>query len=84
MDKNVKAMLKISDVIDNRYQKLCDRYHNLELSHNRKKKALFKILAIVTGLHDNLGLDDIIRETCEAALFCDGRERNNGKGVKNG
>lgn len=87
MDKNVKAMLKISDVIDDRYQKLCDKYYELELSHNRKKKALLAIRSLfvtdLCGIESrsfacSLGPGTINRivETIDNTLFCDGRERS--------
>lgn len=87
MDKNVKAMMKISDVLDDRYEKLCDRYHELELSHNRKKKALLAIRSLFVNALDGIefrsfacslsqGSINRIVETIDNALFCDGRERS--------
>lgn len=86
MDKNVKAMLKISDVLDDRYRKLCDRYHDLELSHNRKKKALevlllgFSYLIAPRVPGDDFGFvkfnrEDILKiiRVIDDALFSDGR-----------
>lgn len=83
MDKNVKAMLKINDTLDDRYQKLCDKYHDLELSHNRKKKALLKIKDSLEWEQRKCcegGMDwcffNCLIDICDSALFCDGRERS--------
>ena len=81
MDKRFKGLVVISDVLDDRYQKLSDKYHELELSHNRKKKVLSRLLSVFREeKRKSLGLpyiwiehvDFIIRQ-CESALFCDGR-----------
>ena len=59
MDKNVKAMLKISDVLDDRYKKLCDRYHDLELSHNRKVCLLKRAAELLSYISTT---DDMVQE----------------------
>lgn len=81
MDKRFKGLVAISDVLDDRYQKLSDKYHELELSHNRKKNALHRIMSYVErenpGFRNFSSTDDffIIHSICKDALFCDGREK---------
>ena len=95
LDRNtIRFMSELNKTLDENYQKLSDKYKNLELSHNRKKKALSKILELcrkhveyVSSLEiGDLCADlnySLIEELCEDALFCDGREKYRLKGEKN-
>lgn len=83
MDKRFKGLVAISDVLDDRYQKLSDKYHELELSHNRKKVALERLLKIfahfsnscvsVTFDMDGKAWNEMVLIVSHA-LFCDGRK----------
>lgn len=89
MEKKFKGLVAIQDVLDDRYQKLSDKYHNLELSHNRKKKTLqlcLKFCEVVEHTHWDFYFGELcypvlvdlihsMHRSIESALFCDGRER---------
>lgn len=83
--KILKCLRNVNRFIDDDYQKLCDRYHSLELSHNRKKRALKQIRDFLYNLPVAGGLFIPIYELadfdlqrllhlCDDALFCDGRQ----------
>lgn len=89
MEKKFKGLVAINDVLDDRYQKLCDRYDSLKLSHNRKKRELEKILEFVNnelGLVSEksdydaivvfIGVLRLMKKRIESALWSDGRERS--------
>lgn len=44
--KMLKAIKELNDYIDNDREKLCDRIHNLELSHKRQERLLKRFLEI--------------------------------------
>lgn len=90
MDKKlIKAFTKLNNAIDaeldKSYTKLSDRFHNLELSHNRKKTVLTKLynelyLELWRSLDSgkNGATISIIElqkwlKMINDALFCDGR-----------
>lgn len=88
MEKKFKGLVAIQDVLDDRYQKLSDKYLNLKLSHNRKKKALFEIRRVLYNLvqtYEYCGslfmpcyaISDLEVQQClmkiDDALFSDGR-----------
>ena len=85
--ETIKAFAEIDKAIDESFLKLSDKFHDLTLSHNRKKKALLDILEIVEndlpGYNPNPAFyADIfvrIRRLCDSALFSDGRDVINGK-----
>lgn len=85
--KIIKSLRNLNRFIDDDYQKLCDCYHNLELSHNRKKKALIGlrdcfIECLNSGVNNveivsvKLSRNDVrsLIKVCDDALFCDGRQ----------
>lgn len=79
-DKMRKAFIKLNQNIeadiDKTYQKLYDKYVNLELSHNRKKRALNDILYLIRYYGSDLDfLKDAITKKCNNALFSDCREK---------
>lgn len=93
MERRFKGLVAINDVLDDRYQKLSDKYHDLELSHNRKKKCLFEILQYVkmeiglafssnSVVYVPIPVFQLMKERIENALFCDGRERQASKKKK--
>lgn len=45
--KEAYLLAELNKNIDDDYQKLSDKLHDLELSHNRKKKALIEINRII-------------------------------------
>lgn len=67
----IKSFISLQENITNDKKKLCDKYHELELSHNRKTKALKKIRQWATETNHS-GIQAI----CDNALFCNGRERS--------
>lgn len=69
--KLIKSFMALQENICQEKKKLCDKYHNLELSHNRKIKALEKIRQWATEMNYT-GIQAI----CDNALFCNSRERN--------
>lgn len=84
MERRFKGLVAINDVLDDRYQKLSDRYHSLELSHNRKKEALKKLSRIFSTFTDFCYVVEFetngrawneIRKIVSDALWSDGRER---------
>lgn len=90
MERRFKGLVAINDVLDDRYQKLSDRYHDLELSHNRKKKCLFEILQYVkleismafssnSVVYVPIPVFQLMEKRIEDALFSDGRDVIDGK-----
>lgn len=88
MDKKlIKAFTQLNNAIDaeldKSYIKLSDRFHNLELSHNRKKFALLKLGQFFTSVKHDIeytgnaysSLADVNEalKIINDALFCDGR-----------
>lgn len=80
--ETIKAFCKIDQAIDKSFEKLSDRFLDLTLSHNRKKKALERILDKVSWekrKHTELSLDwcfySCLEKICNDALWSDGRER---------
>lgn len=83
MNKMSKALRDLNRFIDADYKKLYDRFRDLELSHNRKRRALQKIReffldceseVLCTGTaHASLGDIKMAIKVCDDALFCDGR-----------
>lgn len=86
MERRFKGLVAISDVLDDRYQKLSDRFENLKLSHNRKRKCLEWIRKEFTPPHE-LNPDyswtltirqseiEVLLKNIDDALWSDGRMR---------
>lgn len=74
LDNNMMwRFAELNKTLDEDYEKLSDKLKNLELSHNRKKRALIRIKDIVSS--DSVDVE-LIYKVCLDALFCDGRERS--------
>lgn len=79
-----KALAKAHGLIDVETKKLSDKLHDLKLSHNRKKKALKKLLKMFEQINRQIELSgecwkwnspavDYVISICERALWSDGR-----------
>lgn len=77
--KLIKSFIALQENISQEKKKLSNKYHDLELSHNRKIKGLEKIKTLIENyplLETDKKLRETITKICENALFCNGRERS--------
>lgn len=68
--KTAYLLADLNKKIDEDFKKLSDKFDELKLSHNRKVRALQKILSFCNA---DFISSELIFKICDDALFCDGR-----------
>lgn len=72
--KEAYLLAELNKNIDEDYQKLCDKLHDLTLSHNRKKTALERIRRMLEYVEPLPGsIFEGMLKLCNDALWSDGR-----------
>ena len=80
--ETIKAFAEIDKAIDESFLKLSDKFHDLTLSHNRKKACLLKLQEFFGDMKPQmLYVSDLmcINKWINDALFSDGSDVINGK-----